>query len=180
MFVCKAFVLLGALTLHVLPNPPALQSVTTSVDATLDAQMAKQLDQTAAIAKRKSVDKVLRQVLNDVIQIEDTLRDLDPSRVGASRCVLVGRLLHSEGSLAPARWTGPTQPSSMFFFFFGGFYNAAKTRMKKVGKPLSKLESDLGRLTSALTSEGDTADAAGLQRPLFNLCPDGYLLCDSP
>jgi hypothetical protein len=48
----------------------------------------------------------------------------------------------------------------------------------QVNKPLSKLEGDLGRLTSALTSEGDSADAAGLQRPLFSLCSDGYLLCE--
>lgn len=49
----------------------------------------------------------------------------------------------------------------------------------QVSKPLSKLEGDLGRLTSALTSEGgDLADAAGLQKPLFSLCSDGYLLCE--
>jgi len=47
-----------------------------------------------------------------------------------------------------------------------------------VSKPLGKLEGDLGRLTSALTSEGNTADAAGLAKPPFSLCADGYLLCD--
>ena len=80
------------------------------------------------------VDKVLRQVLSDVIMVEDTLREF-PER------------------------TGPA-------------------RMKKVNKPLSKLEGDLVKLTSALTAEGDTANAAGLQKPVFSLCSDGYLLCD--
>ena len=80
------------------------------------------------------VDKVLRQVLSDVIVVEDTLREF-PERTGAAR-------------------------------------------MKKVSKPLSKLEGDLVKLTSALTAEGNTADAAGLQRPLFSLCSDGYLLCE--
>ena len=80
------------------------------------------------------VDKVLRQVLSDVIMVEDTLREF-PER------------------------TGPA-------------------RMKKVNKPLSKLEGDLVKLTSALSAEGDTANAAGLQKPVFSLCSDGYLLCD--
>lgn len=53
-----------------------------------------------------------------------------------------------------------------------------KSPRAQVNKPLSKLEGDLGRLTSALTSEGDAQDAAGLQKPLFSLCADGYLLCD--
>lgn len=47
-----------------------------------------------------------------------------------------------------------------------------------MSKPLGKLEGDLGRLTSALTSEGDSANAAGLAKPPFSLCSDGYLLCD--
>lgn len=114
-----------------------VEAVTTAVDGTLDAQMnAAQMDQTSIVGKRKVVDKVLRQVLGDVIVIEDTLRDLDPARVG-------------------------------------------EKRMKKVNKPLTKLELDLTRLTNALTTtEGDTADAAGLGKPLFSLCPDGYLLCN--
>lgn len=114
-----------------------VEAVTTAVDGTLDAQMsAAQMDQTSIVGKRKVVDKVLRQVLSDVIVVEDTLRDLDPARVG-------------------------------------------EKRMKKVNKPLTKLESDLTRLTAALTTtDGDTADAVGLGKPLFSLCPDGYLLCN--
>lgn len=76
----------------------------------------------------------MRQVLSDVIVVEDTLRDF-PERTGSAR-------------------------------------------MKKVNKPLSKLEGDLVKLTSALTAEGDTANAAGLTKPLFSLCSDGYLLCE--
>lgn len=50
-------------------------------------------------------------------------------------------------------------------------------RLKKIDRPLGKLETDIQRLTRALTSE-DSADAAGVAKPLFSLCPDGYLLCD--
>lgn len=60
-----------------------VEAVTTSVDATLEAQMGR-MDQTAIIAKRKVVDKVLRQVLSDVVVVEDTLREF-PERTGASR-----------------------------------------------------------------------------------------------
>jgi hypothetical protein len=76
----------------------------------------------------------LVQVFNDVVIIEDTLRDIDPSRVG-------------------------------------------KDRIKKVDKPLGSLETDLKRLTAALT-EADAEQAAGLLKPLAKLCPDGYLICD--
>ncbi|EWM25055.1 hypothetical protein Naga_100049g3 [Nannochloropsis gaditana] len=115
-----------------------VEAVTTAVDGTLDAQMTgAAMDQVSIVGKRKVIDKVLRQVLSDVITVEDILRDMDPAKTGLSR-------------------------------------------FKKVGKPLGKLENDLQRLTSALTSNGadDTAGAAGLEKPLFSLCPDGYLLCN--
>lgn len=58
-------------------------------------------------------------------------------------------------------------------------YRQNKHHRPQVNKPLSKLEGDVARLTSALTSEeGDARDAAGLQTPLFSLCADGYLLCE--
>lgn len=115
-----------------------VEAVTDAVDGTLDAQMTGSgMNQVSIVGKRKVVDKVLRQVLSDVIVVEDILRDLPPDKTGLAR-------------------------------------------LKKVGKPLGKLEKDLQRLTGALTSEGseDTAGAAGLAKPLFSLCADGYLLCD--
>ena len=117
-----------------------VEAVTDAVDGTLDAQMTAAgsgMNQVSIVGKRKVVDKVLRQVLSDVVVVEDTLRDLPPEKTGLAR-------------------------------------------LKKVGKPLGKLEKDLLRLTSALTSDGsaDTAGAAGLAKPLFSLCADGYLLCD--
>jgi len=117
-----------------------VEAVTDAVDGTLDAQMTAAgsgMNQVSIVGKRKIVDKVLRQVLSDVVVVEDTLRDLPPEKTGLAR-------------------------------------------LKKVGKPLGKLEKDLLRLTSALTSDGsaDTAGAAGLAKPLFSLCADGYLLCD--
>lgn len=115
-----------------------VEAVTNAVDGTLDAQMkGAGMNQASMVGKRKIVDKVLRQVLSDVIVVEDILRDLPPEKTGLAR-------------------------------------------LKKVGKPLGKLEKDLQRLTGALTSEGseDTAGAAGLAKPLFSLCADGYLLCD--
>lgn len=115
-----------------------VEAVTQAVDSTLDSQMTgAAMEQVSIVGKRKIVDKVLRQVLADVVVVEDTLRDLPPEKTGLAR-------------------------------------------LKKVGKPLGKLEKDLQRLTSALTSDGseDTAGAAGLAKPLFSLCADGYLLCD--
>ena len=117
-----------------------VEAVTDAVDGTLDAQMTAAgsgMNQVSIVGKRKIVDKVLRQVLSDVVVVEDTLRDLLPEKTGLAR-------------------------------------------LEKVEKPLGKLEKDLLRLTSALTSDGsaDTAGAAGLAKPLFSLCADGYLLCD--
>ena len=129
-----------ATDLKFVQNAFDVEAVTDAVDGTLDAQMTAAgsgMNQVSIVGKRKIVDKVLRQVLSDVVVVEDTLRDLPPEKTGLAR-------------------------------------------LKKVGKPLGKLEKDLQRLTSALTSDGseDTAGAAGLAKPLFSLCADGYLLCD--
>lgn len=51
-------------------------------------------------------------------------------------------------------------------------------RLKKVQKPMTRLENDLSRLTAALTSEEeDVAGAAKLVKPLFSLCANGFLIC---
>ena len=63
-----------------------VDAVMSAVDGALESR-SSQADQINAVGRRKSVDKVLRQVLNDVILVEDRLRELAPDKVALTRWV---------------------------------------------------------------------------------------------
>lgn len=61
-----------------------LQKLKKGVDSAFD-EKSQVSDQAFSIDRRKAIDKVLRQVVSDVVIIEDELRDLDPSKTGKAR-----------------------------------------------------------------------------------------------